>query len=130
MNVLIVGSGGREHTFAWKIHKSNHKVNIFMTNPNAACAKIVTPLIIDVSNFELLKQSIIINSISFVLVGPEIPLILGITDFIYNDPDLVGVKVIGPSKKGSLLEGSKEFAKQFMLKYNIPTAVPLVFEFD
>ena len=122
MNVLIVGSGGREHTFAWKIHKSKHDVNIFMTNPNAACAKIVTPLTFDATNFMLLKQSIIINCISLVLVGPEIPLILGITDFIYNDPDLAGVKVIGPSKKGSLLEGSKEFAKQFMLKYNIPTA--------
>ena len=69
-----------------------------------------------------LKNQFLSNSISLVLVGPEIPLILGITDFIYNDPDLVGVKVIGPSKKGSLLEGSKEFAKQFMLKYNIPTA--------
>ena len=122
MNLLIIGSGAREHTFAWKIRASKHKVNIFMTNPNAACAKIVTPLSIDVSNFVLLKQSILINAISFVLVGPEIPLILGITDFIYNDPDLVDVKVIGPSKKGALLEGSKEFAKHFMSKYNIPTA--------
>ena len=122
MNLLILGSGAREHTFAWKIHKSNYQVNIFMTNPNAACLKIVTPLTIDVSNFKLLKQSILINSISFVLVGPEIPLILGITDFISNDPDLTGVKVIGPSKKGSMLEGSKEFAKQFMLRHNIPTA--------
>ena len=122
MNLLILGSGAREHTFAWKIHKSNYQVNIFMTNPNAACLKIVTPLTIDVSNFKLLKQSILINSISFVLVGPEIPLILGITDFISNDPDLIGVKVIGPSKKGSMLEGSKEFAKQFMLRHNIPTA--------
>ena len=122
MNLLILGSGAREHTFAWKIHKSNYQVNIFMTNPNAACLKIVTPLTVDVSNFKLLKQSILINSISFVLVGPEIPLILGITDFISNDPDLIGVKVIGPSKKGSMLEGSKEFAKQFMLRHNIPTA--------
>ena len=122
MNLLILGSGAREHTFAWKIHKSNYQVNIFMTNPNAASLKIVTPLSVDVSNFKLLKESILINSISFVLVGPEIPLILGITDFISNDPDLIGVKVIGPSKKGSMLEGSKEFAKQFMLRHNIPTA--------
>ena len=122
MNLLIVGSGAREHTFAWKIHESNHEVNIFMTNPNAGCLDIVTALTIDINDFKLLKESILANFISFVLVGPEIPLILGITDFICNDPDLVGVKVIGPSKKGSLLEGSKEFAKQFMLKYNIPTA--------
>ena len=122
MNLLILGSGAREHTFAWKISKSNYQVNIFMTNPNAACMKIVTPLTIDVNDFELLKQSILNYSISLVLVGPEIPLILGITDFISNDPDLIGVKVIGPSKKGSMLEGSKEFAKYFMLKYNIPTA--------
>ena len=122
MNVLIVGSGAREHTFAWKIHKSKHDVNIFMTGPNVGCRKIVNSLSIDITNFELLKQSILTNSISLVLIGPEVPLILGITDFICNDPDLIGVKVIGPSKKGSMLEGSKEFAKQFMLRYNIPTA--------
>ena len=122
MNVLIVGSGAREHTFAWKIHKSKQDVNIFMTGPNVGCRKIVTSLSIDITNFELLKQSILTNSISLVLIGPEVPLILGITDFICNDPDLIGVKVIGPSKKGSMLEGSKEFAKQFMLRYNIPTA--------
>ena len=122
MNLLIIGSGAREHTFAWKIHNSNHKVNIFMTNPNAACLKIVKPLIVDDANFDALKQTILANSISIVLVGPELPLIHGITDFIVNDPDLDSVKVIGPSKKGSMLEGSKEFAKHFMLRHNIPTA--------
>jgi len=122
MNLLIVGSGAREHTFAWKIHESKHEVNIFMINPNAGCLEIVTPLYFDFSNFNLLKESILSNSISFVLVGPEIPLINGITDFIFNEPDLVDVKVIGPSKKGSMLEGSKEFAKHFMLRHNIPTA--------
>ena len=76
----------------------------------------------DTSNFDLLKESILSNSISLVLVGPEIPLIHGVADFIINEPDLVGVKVIGPSKKGSMLEGSKEFAKNFMNKYSIPTA--------
>ena len=122
MNLLIIGSGAREHTFAWKIHNSTHDVNIFMTNPNAGCLEIVTPLFIDTSNFDLLKESILSNSISLVLVGPEIPLIHGISDFISNDPQLARVKVIGPSKKGSMLEGSKEFAKQFMLRHNIPTA--------
>ena len=100
MNLLIVGSGAREHTFAWKIHNSTHDVNIFMTNPNAGCLEIVTPLFIDTSNFDLLKESILSNSISLVLVGPEIPLIHGISDFISNDPQLARVKVIGPSKKG------------------------------
>ena len=122
MNVLIVGSGAREHTFAWKIHKSKHDANIFMTAPNVGCRKIVTHLNIDITNFELLKQSILVNSINLVLIGPEIPLILGLADFISNDPDLIGVNVIGPSKKGSMLEGSKKFAKQFMLRHNIPTA--------
>ena len=122
MNILIVGSGAREHTFAWKIHKSKHDTNIFMTAPNVGCRKIVTHLSIDITNFELLKQSILANSINLVLFGPEIPLILGLADFISNDPDLIGVNVIGPSKKGSMLEGSKEFAKQFMLRHNIPTA--------
>ena len=122
MNLLIVGSGAREHASAWKIHESKHDVKIFMSNPNAGCLEIVTPLFIDFSNFNLLKESIISNSISLVLVGPEIPLINGIADFISREPDLAGVKVIGPSKKGSMLEGSKEFAKHFMLRHNIPTA--------
>ena len=122
MNVLIIGSGAREHTFAWKIYRSIHKVNIFMTNPNAACLKIVTPLYFDICNFDQLKQSLLSHSISLVLVGPEIPLILGITDFISNDPDLIDIRVIGPSKKGSMLEASKEFAKQFMTRHKIPTA--------
>ena len=122
MNLLIVGSGAREHTFAWKIHESNHDVNIFMTNPNAGCLDIVTPLTIDINEFYLLKKLILSNLISLVLIGPEIPLINGITDFISNDPELSGVKVIGPSKKGSMLEGSKDFAKEFMLRHNIPTA--------
>jgi len=122
MNLLIIGSGAREHAFAWKIYSSKHNVNIFVTNPNAGIIDFVTPINIDVSNFELIKKSIILNSISFVLVGPEIPLILGITDFILNDLDLQYVKVIGPNKLGAMLEGSKEFAKDFMIKHNIPTA--------
>ncbi len=122
MNILIVGSGGREHTFAWKIHESKHDVSIFMTGSNVGCGKIATALSIDITNFELLKQSILTNSISLVLIGPEVPLIFGISDAISNDPDLAFVKVIGPSKKGAMLEGSKDFAKEFMLRHNIPTA--------
>ena len=121
MNILIIGSGAREHAFAWKIHNSKSDVNIYVTNPNAGMLDIVTPLNIDINNFNLIKESIIQHEISLVLVGPEIPLIMGITDFIYKDKDLDDVKVIGPSKLGAKLEGSKEFAKNFMNKYNIPT---------
>ena len=121
MNILIIGSGSREHAFAWKIHNSKSDVNIYVTNPNAGMIDIVTPLNIDINNFNLIKESIIQHEISLVLVGPEIPLIMGITDFIINDKDLRNVKVIGPSELGAKLEGSKEFAKNFMKKYNIPT---------
>ena len=121
MNILIIGSGAREHAFAWKIHKSKSDVNIYVTNPNAGMLEIVTPLNIDINNFNLIKESIIQHEISLVLVGPEIPLIMGITDFIDKDKDLDDVKVIGPSAQGAKLEGSKEFAKSFMKKYDIPT---------
>ena len=121
MNILIIGSGAREHAFAWKIHNSNSHINIYVTNPNAGMLDIVIPLNIEINKFNLIKESIIEHEISLVLVGPEIPLIMGITDFIYKDKDLDDVKVIGPSKLGAKLEGSKEFAKNFMNKYNIPT---------
>ena len=121
MNLLIIGSGAREHAFAWKIHYSKKDVNIFATNPNAGMLDIVIALNIDIVNFESIKESIIQHSITLVLVGPEIPLIMGITDFITNHKDLNNVKVIGPSQLGAKLEGSKEFAKSFMKKYDIPT---------
>jgi len=121
MNILIIGSGAREHAFAWKIHNSKSDVNIYVTNPNAGMLDIVNPLNIDINNFNLIKESIIQHKIRLVLVGPEIPLIMGITDYISNDKDLEDVKVIGPSKLGAKLEGSKEFAKSFMKKYDIPT---------
>ena len=121
MNVLIIGSGAREHVFAWKIYNSKIDVNIYVTNPNAGMLDIVTPLNVDITNFKLIKELIIRHALTLVLVGPEIPLIMGITDFIINDKDLRNVKVIGPSELGAKLEGSKEFAKNFMKKYNIPT---------
>ena len=121
MNILIIGSGAREHAFAWKIYNSKGYVNIYVTNPNAGMIDIATPLNVDISNFNQVKELIIRHTIGLVLVGPEIPLIMGITDFINNEKELNGVKVIGPSKLGAKLEGSKEFAKNFMKKYNIPT---------
>ena len=121
MNLLIIGSGAREHAFAWMIHNSKKDVNVFATNPNAGMLDIVIALNIDIANFNSVKESIIQHSINLVLVGPEIPLIMGITDFITNHKDLNNVKVIGPSQLGAKLEGSKEFAKDFMKKYHIPT---------
>ena len=122
MNLLIIGSGAREHSFAWKIFNSKHDIKIFVTNPNAGISKISFCVDVDINDFVSVKKTIITHSIDIVLIGPEIPLINGITDFIHNDTKLHHVKVIGPSQKGSMLEGSKEFAKNFMFKYNIPTA--------
>ena len=122
MNLLIIGSGAREHSFAWKIFNSNHDIKIFVTNPNAGVSKISTCVDVDINDFVSIKKLIINLSIDIVLIGPEIPLINGISDFIKNDATLQNVSVIGPSQKGSMLEGSKEFAKNFMSKYNIPTA--------
>ena len=122
MNILIIGNGAREHAFAWSISRSNHDVNIFTTNSNAGLSSISTSLSVDLSDFNSLKKIIFDKHIVMVLVGPEIPLIDGIADLILNDQTLNHVKVIGPTKKGALLEGSKEFAKEFMNKYKIPTA--------
>ena len=122
MNLLIIGSGAREHSFAWKIFNSKHDIKIYVTNPNAGISKISFCLDVDINDFVAIKKSIITHSIDIVLIGPEIPLINGISDFIHNDPALQNVCVIGPSQQGSMLEGSKEFAKSFMAKYNIPTA--------
>ena len=122
MNILIVGTGAREHAFAWAISKSNHDVRIFTSSSNAGLSSISANLNVDLSDFNVFKKTLLDNSIDMVLVGPEIPLIDGITDLILNDEELKSVKVIGPNQKGAQLEGSKEFAKKFMNKYSIPTA--------
>ena len=122
MNLLIIGSGAREHAFAWKIYRSKYHINIYVTNANPGFVGIAKNVFINVDDFDSIKDCILSYNISFVLVGPEIPLINGISDYIKNDPLLSKVFVIGPSKYGSKLEGSKDFAKNFMKKYNIPTA--------
>ena len=122
MNLLIVGSGAREHAFAWKIFNSKQNVSLFITNSTPGTTKIAKSISIDINNFSEIKRSIIKYNIEIVLVGPEIPLINGIYDFIKNDSQISYVNVIGPSKAGSQLEGSKEFAKKFMHRHNIPTA--------
>ncbi len=122
MNVLIIGSGAREHAFAEKIYNSNYCTNLYVTNANPGILKLAESVNIDITNFNDIKDSILNLDISLVIVGPEIPLINGLFDFISNDVLLSGVSIIGPSKLGSKLEGSKDFAKNFMKKYNIPTA--------
>jgi len=122
MNVLIIGSGAREHAFCWKLKESNNCKRIFVAPGNAGTSKIASNLNVDVLNFDQVKSSILKLDINLVMVGPEIPLIEGIVDFINNDIDLKSVLVVGPSKAGAKLEGSKDFSKEFMVKHNIPTA--------
>ena len=121
MNILVIGSGAREHVFFNQLLKSNALISLFSINPNAAISKFTKSYYIEF-NFYNLKKILVNESINLVLVGPEIPLIDGVYDFIKSDPDTHDVIVIGPSKRGSMLEGSKDFAKGFMSRYNIPTA--------
>ena len=121
MNILVIGSGAREHVFFNQLLKSNAQISLFSINPNAAISKFTKSYYIEF-NFYNLKKILVNESINLVLVGPEIPLIDGVFDFIKSDPDTHDIIVIGPSKKGSMLEGSKDFAKGFMSRYNIPTA--------
>ena len=122
MNVLIIGSGAREHAFCWKIIQSSLCKDVFVAPGNAGTDKLATNLDISISDFQALKRAILLNQIEIVIVGPEIPLIEGVTDFIKKDSDLKNVLVVGPSKLGAKLEGSKEFSKLFMERHKIPTA--------
>jgi phosphoribosylamine--glycine ligase len=122
MNILVLGSGGREHTFAWKIAQSPCCTSLFVAPGNAGTATIATNLPISVTDFEAIKKAVIKNSIDMVIVGPEDPLVQGIHDFFLQDDILKGVALIGPQKAAAQLEGSKEFAKEFMMRHNIPTA--------
>jgi len=122
MNILLLGSGGREHAFAWKMVQSPLCDTLFMAPGNAGTAEIATNVNIAVTDFEAIKALVIAENIEMVVVGPEDPLVKGIYDFFLNDTQLSHVPVIGPSKIGAQLEGSKEFAKEFLVKHKIPTA--------
>ena len=122
MNILIIGSGAREHAFCWKINQSSLCEKIFVAPGNAGTSELATNLEISISDFQAIKNVILINEISLVIVGPEIPLINGITDFIEKDSELTNVLVVGPSSHGAKLEGSKEYSKEFMERHKIPTA--------
>jgi len=122
MNVLVLGSGGREHALSWKIAQSSMCEKIFIAPGNSGTKLVGENVDINVTDFEAIKKFVIEKSIEMVVVGPEDPLVLGIYDFFQQDKDLKEVCLIGPSKEGAKLEGSKEFSKQFMEKHSIPTA--------
>jgi phosphoribosylamine--glycine ligase len=121
MNILIIGSGGREHALAWKIAQSPQLGKLFIAPGNAGTAELGTNVPVGVEDFEGIKKLVLDKGIKLVVVGPEAPLVAGIADFFKSDPDLEAVAVIGPSKKGAKLEGSKDVAKIFMEENKIPT---------
>jgi phosphoribosylamine--glycine ligase len=127
MNVLILGSGGREHAFAWKVAKSSLCKKLLIAPGNAGTSELGTNINISVNDFERIKKLVIEEEVMLVIVGPEDPLVNGIFDFFQADETLKDITVIGPSKEGAQLEGSKEFAKQFMQRHDIPTAKYQVF---
>ena len=122
MTILLLGSGGREHALAWKMLQSPRCTKLYIAPGNAGTSEIANNVSIDILDFEAIKNFVITENIDMVVVGPEDPLVLGIFDFFQNDELLKNIPVIGPSKKGAQLEGSKEFAKEFLVKHHIPTA--------
>lgn len=121
MRILLLGSGGREHAIAWKIKQSDKLEKLFVAPGNAGTDGIAENVNIGVNDFDALAEFALANNVNMIIVGPEDPLVNGIYDFFLNREDLKHIPVIGPSKTGAILEGSKDFAKDFMAKHNIPT---------
>ncbi len=130
MNVLIVGSGGREHAMAWKLKQSPKLGKLFVAPGNPGTAQIATNVAIGIEDFEKLGNFALENKIEILVVGPEAPLVSGIRDYFTGNTSLKHITVIGPDKIGAQLEGSKDFSKEFMQKYNIPTAAYKTFTAD
>lgn len=122
MTILLLGSGGREHALAWKMLQSTKCSQLFVAPGNAGTASIATNIPINPNDFKAVKNLVLQEKIEMVVVGPEDPLVLGIYDFFKNDAAINHIPVIGPSTVGAQLEGSKEFAKEFLVKHKIPTA--------
>ncbi|SFE90362.1 phosphoribosylamine--glycine ligase [Sunxiuqinia elliptica] len=122
LNILLVGSGGREHAMAWKIKQSAKVNQLYIAPGNAGTADLGENIAVGVSDFEGLKKVVLEKAIDLVVVGPEVPLVEGLHDYFLADEQLSQVRVVGPQKTGALLEGSKDFAKKFMARHNIPTA--------
>lgn len=122
MNILVVGAGGREHTFVWKLKQSPRAGEIFVAPGNAGTAAIATNLPLAVDDFEGIKKAVFANNIELIIVGPEDPLVKGIHDYFADNADTQHIKIVGPRQAAATLEGSKDFAKQFMMRNNVPTA--------
>lgn len=122
MNILLLGSGGREHALAWKISQSPKVEKLYIAPGNGGTLNVGENVNISVNDFPALKQFVVSHKVNMVVVGPEDPLVNGVYDFFANDSELKDIPVIGPSKEGAQLEGSKDFAKGFMMRHNIPTA--------
>ena len=130
MRILLIGAGGREHALSWKLSQSPLCEKLFIAPGNAGTSKYGTNLSFGVNDFDAIKKACIEKKITLVVVGPEEPLVKGLTDFLITDPLLKNLDVIGPDKKGAQLEGSKAFAKAFMMRHNIPTAAYKEFTVD
>lgn len=130
MNILILGSGGREHAFAWKIAQSTLCDNLFVAPGNAGTALVATNIPVSYNDFENVAKAALEHNIELIIVGPEEPLVNGIVDYFESRTDLSKIKLIGPNKAGAQLEGSKDFSKNFMQKYGIPTAASRTFTAD
>lgn len=122
MNILIIGNGGREHAFAWKIKQSKHCDKLFVAPGNAGTATVAENVAIAVDDFQKLGKFCLDHTIELIVVGPEVPLVKGIRDYFEKDPALKNIAMVGPGKTGAQLEGSKDFSKQFMVRNNVPTA--------
>lgn len=128
MKILLLGGGGREHALAWKIAQSSKCEKLFIAPGNVGTAAIGENVDIEVNDFDEQKAFVVANNIDMVVVGPEAPLVKGVYDEFKNDPRTASVPVIGPSKQGAVLEGSKDFAKDFMKRHHIPTAAYATFD--
>lgn len=122
MKILLLGSGGREHALAWKMLQSKKCEALFVAPGNAGTRDIATNIDVNPNDFEAVKKTVLEKQIDIVIVGPEDPLVKGIVDFFKSDQEIKNIPVVGPSQKGAQLEGSKDFAKEFLIKHNIPTA--------
>ena len=122
MNILLLGSGGREHAIGWKVSRSPKVNNLFIAPGNAGTSAIGHNVAISPNDFPSIRQFVLDNEIGMVIVGPEGPLVNGIHDFFLENEQLRNIPVIGPVRQAAMLEGSKEFGKQFMKRYGIPTA--------
>ena len=122
MNILLLGSGGREHALAWKIAQSPKLDKLYIAPGNAGTAEVGENVALKETDFDGIARFVVEKDITMLVVGPEVPLVEGIADYFASHAELSGVKVIGPGKKGAQLEGSKDFAKAFMMRYDIPTA--------